>query len=103
MSPIAFSLSSGSEFKSGLAWALIGGLLSSLLLTLVLVPVVYSKVDEWRVALTHLRVPVFAGKPAGAPEAQGAAGAGSAAPVQPPGRTRKSGEREAPPLSVGAH
>ncbi|HTY58750.1 MAG TPA: efflux RND transporter permease subunit [Bacteroidota bacterium] len=55
MSPIAFSLSSGSEFKSGLAWALIGGLLSSLLLTLVLVPVVYSKVDQWRVALTNLQ------------------------------------------------
>jgi len=49
MSPIAFSLSSGSEFKSGLAWALIGGLISSLLLTLVLVPVVYSAVDDMRV------------------------------------------------------
>jgi HAE1 family hydrophobic/amphiphilic exporter-1 len=47
MSPIALSMSSGSEWKSGLAWALIGGLLSSLLLTLVLVPVVYTKVDEW--------------------------------------------------------
>ncbi len=55
MSPIAFSLSSGSEFKSGLAWALIGGLLSSLLLTLVLVPVVYSKVDQWRASLAGLR------------------------------------------------
>ncbi|MBI5216605.1 MAG: efflux RND transporter permease subunit [Ignavibacteriae bacterium] len=49
MSPIAFSMSPGSEWKSGLAWALIGGLTSSLLLTLVLVPVVYIKVDEWRV------------------------------------------------------
>ncbi|HTS00032.1 MAG TPA: efflux RND transporter permease subunit, partial [Bacteroidota bacterium] len=48
MSPIAFSLSSGSEFKSGLAWALIGGLISSLLLTLVLVPVVYATIDGWR-------------------------------------------------------
>ncbi len=48
MSPIALSLSSGSEWKSGLAWALIGGLTSSLLLTLVLVPVVYIKMDKWR-------------------------------------------------------
>jgi HAE1 family hydrophobic/amphiphilic exporter-1 len=47
MSPIALSMSPGSEWKSGLAWALIGGLLSSLLLTLVLVPVVYTKVDQW--------------------------------------------------------
>ena len=62
MSPIAFSLSSGSEFKSGLAWALIGGLISSLMLTLVLVPVVYSKVDQWRVALTNLRSPFVTGK-----------------------------------------
>jgi HAE1 family hydrophobic/amphiphilic exporter-1 len=48
MSPIALSTSSGAEWKSGLAWALIGGLVSSLLLTLVLVPVVYVKVDGWR-------------------------------------------------------
>ena len=47
MSPIALGTSAGSEWKSGLAWALIGGLTSSLLLTLVLVPVVYSKFDEW--------------------------------------------------------
>jgi len=62
MSPIAFSLSAGSEFKSGLAWALIGGLVSSLLLTLVLVPVVYSTVDQWRVALTNLRFHAVVGK-----------------------------------------
>ena len=48
MSPIALGASAGSEWKSGLAWALIGGLTSSLLLTLLLVPVVYSKFDEWR-------------------------------------------------------
>ncbi|MBK9248045.1 MAG: efflux RND transporter permease subunit [Ignavibacteria bacterium] len=41
MLPIALSSSSGAEWKTGLAWALIGGLTSSLLLTLVLVPVIY--------------------------------------------------------------
>ncbi len=41
MFPIAFSHSAGSEWKSGLAWALIGGLTSSMFLTLVLVPTVY--------------------------------------------------------------
>ena len=46
MMPIATSLSSGSEWKSGLALALIGGLTSSLLLTLILVPVMYTKVDQ---------------------------------------------------------
>lgn len=48
MLPIAISGAAGSEWKSGLAWALIGGLISSLLLTLVLVPVVYSYVDGLR-------------------------------------------------------
>ena len=54
MLPIAISTEAGSEWKTGLAWAIIGGLISSLLLTLVLVPVVYTKVDEWKV-----RIPAF--------------------------------------------
>lgn len=57
MLPIALSTSSGSEWKTGLAWALVGGLTSSMLLTLLLVPVVYSKVDQWKE-----RVPRFFGK-----------------------------------------
>ena len=48
MLPIAVSAAAGAEWKSGLAWALIGGLISSLLLTLVLVPVVYVKFDQMR-------------------------------------------------------
>ena len=47
MAPIALSTAAGAEWKSGLAWALIGGLISSLLLTLVLVPVVYVVVSRW--------------------------------------------------------
>lgn len=48
MLPIAMSGDAGAEWKSGLAWAIIGGLISSLLLTLVLVPVVYQYVDGLR-------------------------------------------------------
>ena len=48
MLPIALSLDAGSEWKSGLAWAIIGGLTSSMFLTLVLVPVVYIFVEEWK-------------------------------------------------------
>ncbi|MBI1808225.1 MAG: efflux RND transporter permease subunit [Ignavibacteria bacterium] len=67
MLPIALSISSGSEWKSGLAWALIGGLTSSLLLTLILVPVVYVNVDRWREAVPAflrrmLRKPVLESK-----------------------------------------
>ncbi len=58
MLPIALSTASGSEWKSGLAWAIIGGLTSSLLLTLVVVPVVYMKVDEWKE-----KIPAFFSKP----------------------------------------
>ncbi len=48
MTPIALSSAAGAEWKSGLAWALIGGLISSLLLTLVLIPVIYVQMDGWR-------------------------------------------------------
>jgi HAE1 family hydrophobic/amphiphilic exporter-1 len=56
MFPIALSTSAGAEWKSGLAWVLIGGLTSSLLLTLVLVPVVYKTLDgtiDWIGALVR--------------------------------------------------
>lgn len=43
MLPIALSNSAGSEGKNGLAIVLIGGLSSSLILTLLLVPVIYQK------------------------------------------------------------
>ncbi len=39
--PIALASGAGSEWKNGLAWALIGGLSSSMFLTLIIVPVVY--------------------------------------------------------------
>jgi HAE1 family hydrophobic/amphiphilic exporter-1 len=45
MLPLATASGSGSESKNGLAWAIIGGLLSSLLLTLVLVPSVYMTME----------------------------------------------------------
>ncbi len=46
MLPIALAKGAGSEWKNGMAWALIGGLTSSLFLTLIVVPVVYSIVDR---------------------------------------------------------
>ncbi|MCX6267397.1 MAG: efflux RND transporter permease subunit [Bacteroidetes bacterium] len=46
MLPIALASGAGSEWKNGMAWALIGGLTSSLFLTLIVVPVVYSIVAK---------------------------------------------------------
>ncbi len=49
MLPLAIATDSGSEWKSGLAWAIIGGLISSMFLTLVLVPVIYMRAELWKV------------------------------------------------------
>jgi HAE1 family hydrophobic/amphiphilic exporter-1 len=46
MMPIALAKGAGAEWKNGMAWALIGGLSSSLLLTLVVVPSVYLIFDK---------------------------------------------------------
>ncbi len=46
MLPIALAKGSASEWKNGLAWVIIGGLTSSLILTVYLVPVVYAIVDS---------------------------------------------------------
>lgn len=45
MIPIAIATGAGSEWKNGLAWVLIGGLMSSMILTLIIVPVAYRIVD----------------------------------------------------------
>jgi HAE1 family hydrophobic/amphiphilic exporter-1 len=60
MMPIALASGAGSEWKNGMAWALIGGLTSSLLLTLIVVPVVYYIFDRIKVRSTRKKeiVPV---------------------------------------------
>ena len=46
MMPIALASGTASEWKNGLAWVIIGGVTSSLILTVYLVPVVYYIVDS---------------------------------------------------------
>lgn len=46
MLPIAMATGTAAEWKNGLAWVIIGGLLSSLILTVFLVPMVYYLVDK---------------------------------------------------------
>lgn len=46
MLPIALASGAGAEWKNGLAWVIIGGLLSSLFLTLIIVPVMYQIFDR---------------------------------------------------------
>ena len=47
MLPTALSLGQGSEFRQPMAIAVIGGLITSTVLSLVLVPVVYEFVDDF--------------------------------------------------------
>ncbi len=53
MLPIALATGSAAEWKNGLAWVIIGGLMSSLILTVYLVPVVYYAVDAVKEKLTN--------------------------------------------------
>jgi Cation/multidrug efflux pump len=46
MLPIAIATGPSAEWKNGLAWVIIGGLISSLFLTLIVVPVVYQIADN---------------------------------------------------------
>lgn len=64
MLPIALATGAGAEVKNGMAWVIIGGLSSSLLLTLVVVPSVYmvvegakNRVNKWFGVKKHLPTP----------------------------------------------
>jgi len=46
MLPLAFELGSGAEFRAPMARAVIGGLITSTLLTLIVAPVVYTFLDD---------------------------------------------------------
>ena len=60
MSPIALKLGEGSEWRAPMAVTVIGGLLTSTLLTLVLIPAVYTILDDFTGAFS--RVPGFLGR-----------------------------------------
>ena len=53
MLPIAMATGTAAEWKNGLAWVIIGGLLSSLILTVFLVPMVYYLVDTAKEKINH--------------------------------------------------
>lgn len=54
MLPIALASGAGAETKNGMAWVIIGGLTSSMILTLILVPAVYTVIEGWRVKVNKL-------------------------------------------------
>ena len=54
MLPIALASGDGAEVKNGMAWVIVGGLTSSMLITLVLVPAVYMIIEGWRLKVNRL-------------------------------------------------
>src|SRR5690606_37419857 len=57
MLPIALASGAGAEWKNGLAWVILGGLISSLFLTMIVVPVIYAIFDA-------IKARIAKGKPA---------------------------------------
>jgi len=55
MLPIAMASGAGAEWKNGLAWVIIGGLISSLFLTLIVVPVIYAIFDSLKAKVAGKR------------------------------------------------
>jgi HAE1 family hydrophobic/amphiphilic exporter-1 len=58
MLPVALARGDGAESRTGMAWAIIGGLTASTFLTLVIVPVVYSLLDGLRRKHAHRELSV---------------------------------------------
>jgi HAE1 family hydrophobic/amphiphilic exporter-1 len=68
MMPLALAFGAGSEIRQSMAIVVIGALLSSTLLTLVLVPVVYTYMEGLRARLSRKKVAASNGKYEGVPE-----------------------------------
>ena len=54
MMPLALALGAGAEFRAPMARAVVGGLITSSLLTLVVVPVVYTYFDDFGNAIKRV-------------------------------------------------
>jgi HAE1 family hydrophobic/amphiphilic exporter-1 len=53
MLPIALASGDAAEWKNGIGWVLIGGLISSMFLTMIIVPLIYETFDNLLIKL-HL-------------------------------------------------
>ncbi|MGM0670474.1 MAG: efflux RND transporter permease subunit, partial [Gemmatimonadota bacterium] len=64
LTPMAMGIGRGADLRAPLAIAVIGGLLVATLLTLIVVPVVYSLVEGLRQSLQGIPSPDIPGRPA---------------------------------------
>ncbi|MFI5238247.1 MAG: efflux RND transporter permease subunit [Gemmatimonadales bacterium] len=81
MIPVALGIGEGADFRAPLGRAVIGGVITSTLLTLIVIPTFYEILDEWREKLSHSfgRNHVAAGEGEHAPRSE----PGMGAPPQP--------------------
>jgi len=85
MVPLAFSLGEGAEQRAPMGQTVIGGIITSSILTLVVVPVIYTYLDDFGTWLRRK----WSGKPAeSAPAAPAAHAPHASAPEPIPGRAR---------------
>lgn len=61
--PIAIGLNEASKMRTAMGWAIVGGLISSTILTLVVVPAIFSYVDRYRIWSKGLMARIFLPKP----------------------------------------
>ncbi len=54
MIPVALGAGGGAQFRAPLGVAVIGGVITSTLLTLLVIPTVYEILEDWREGLTGL-------------------------------------------------
>lgn len=57
--PIAIGLNEASKMRTAMGWAIVGGLISSTILTLIVVPAIFSYVDQYRVWSKGLMAKLF--------------------------------------------
>ena len=64
MMPVALGLGEGADFRAPLGRAVIGGVITSTVLTLVVIPTMYEILDEWREGLfARFRGPAVVHRP----------------------------------------
>jgi HAE1 family hydrophobic/amphiphilic exporter-1 len=59
MVPVALGIGEGADFRAPLGRAVIGGVVTSTLLTLLVIPTVYEIMDGWRTTLRRAALRVF--------------------------------------------
>lgn len=88
MVPLAFSLGEGAEQRAPMGQTVIGGIITSSILTLVVVPVIYTYLDDFAAWLRRL----WQGKPRTASAAPARAGAGRPSAAERPAPAEASAE-----------